>query len=407
MNELNMMSEFKLNLMKNLLIYRAASAIQLTKLNYNKQIPSISNEKFTYSELAKLTKVGLVKMYKPQPNVYKYSLYYLTRKGHEYAQFILEIVEGEQGEGWSPGNLDSYGWFDYEVYSPPLEQINHHTMLIDFFISISINVPTTIQHRNNLYAKRKTWTNHILRMDAEVRLGNKTIAIEIDRGTESHSQLIEKFQGYLFYIKDLEAKNKEIDFKDIVFIVGNVKHREGGLKRRWLNIMSAFYKAMGEDAFKIDIHFCTTEDAYNLLNYELEHKLAFNSLANEYLPKHEKIKIKKLFRDPLSQKGFVMQDDLEKNYFVVLAHEYSTSSVRLYNQLTQTDFKCQDYFIANVDNTARFDFDLARYDVSIKVQDLFSGLSKRITENNIIQMPRVICEEFESTAKMVEYDIYN
>jgi len=208
MNEVYIMSEFKINLMKNLLIYRAASAIQLTKLNYKKQIPSKSNEKFTYSELAKLVKDGLVKMYKPQPNVYKYSLYYLTRKGHEYMQFMLDIVEGEQCEGWTPNDLDSYGWFDYEVYTPPLEQINHHIMLIDFFIKISINVPTTIQHRNNLYAKRKTWTNHILRMDAEVRLGNKSIAIEIDRGTESHSQLIEKFKGYLFYIKDLEAQNR-------------------------------------------------------------------------------------------------------------------------------------------------------------------------------------------------------
>jgi len=404
MNGFKIMSEFKLNLLNNLFNYRAASAIQLTQLTYKKRITSLSNQKFTYSELAKLVREGLVRMYKPQPNVYKYSLYYLTPKGLEFVQSMLDIVEGEHGEGWLPSDFYSYGWFDYEVYSPPLEQINHHIMLIDFFINISINVPTTIEHRNNLYAKRVTYSNHTLRMDAEVRLEDKSIAIEIDRGTESHSQLIEKFKGYLFYMKDLEAKNISLDFQSIVFIVDNVKHREGGLKRRWLNIMSAFYKAMGESAFKIDLHLCTLEDAHNLLQYELDNKSAFNVLANRYLSNYQ-INIKKLSFDSLTKKGFVMEDDRKNFYFSVISNEYSTSVVRLYNHSKQFKADYQEYFIATVDNAIRFNYDLARYNVPDKIQELFRELNHCISEENMIKMPRVKYEFFSN--EIEEHDIYN
>lgn len=405
MNQDKYMSEFKLNLMENLFIYRAASAIQLTKLNYKKRIPSISNQKFTYSELGKLAKEGFVKMYKPQPNVYKYSLYYLTRKGHEYVQLMFDLVEGEQGEGWIPAGVNSYGWFEYEVYSPPLDQIKHHTMLIDFFINISINVFTPIEHRNNLYAKRKTWSNHILRMDAEIRLGNKSMAIEIDRGTESHLQLIEKFKGYLFYFKDLEEKDMNTDFQDIVFIVDNVKKREGGLKRRWSNIMSAFYKAMGDYAFKIDLHFCTLDDAYNLLHYELDHKAAYKALANRYISEHQ-IKIKYMFYDQISQKGYTMQDDMENYYFIVIAHGYSTTVVRLFKQLKQNNFVYHDHFIAFAGHDeARFDYDLTRYDVTDKVQELFNELHKLFSENNMINMPREKYEN-ELVTNFEEFDMF-
>lgn len=380
------LSECKKKILKNLFIYRAASAIQLSKLVYQTQCPTNSNQKFMYGELSKLNKLGLVKVYKPQKDAYKYSLYFLTPKGHEYVQNSLDVIEGQQDGGWYPGN--SFGWFEYDVYSPPLEQIVHHTMLIDLFINISVDVDNEFQHRNNLYAKRKTWSNHILRMDAEVRYGNKSIAIEVDRGTESHQQLISKFQNYLYYFTDLESNNQELDFKDIVFVVDNVKQRDGGLKRRWLNIMSAFYKTMGEYAFKVDLHFCTLDNAYKLLSHELFHDRSWNILFQTLNSKYD-LNLYKVWRDTVSKKIFLAQNGNGEYYFTMNIQEYSTTIIRLYNLMKTKKIDCKDYLLACVHGLPNFKYDLARYDVPLKVQQLFKELQVLITIDNRVELQRV------------------
>ena len=377
----------RLNILKYLFVYRATSAIQLAKIVYKTKYPTISNEKFIYGELAKLRKQGLVKMYKPQVHLYKYSLYFLSPQGLEYIQNSLDLVEGQTGDGWFPNNLDSHGWFKFEVYSPPLEQVVHHTMLVDFFINITVVEGSEIKHRNNLYAKRKTWSNHILRMDAEVCYGGKNIAIEIDRGSESHQQLIEKFKGYLRYFKDLETKNMEIDFRDILFIVDNIKLRDAGLKRRWLNVMAAFYKAMGDYAFKVDLHFCTLDDAYKLLTYEFNEPGYANTLFQTLRMKHN-IEIDDFLRDNLTNKMYLALD-LSDYYFTMCVQEYSTSIVRLYDIFKNHSIKCKDIYIACVHELPQFDYDLARYEVPKKIEQLFKELQIVITDENRIELLRV------------------
>ena len=162
---------------------------------------------------------------------------------------------------------------------------------------------------------------------------------------------------------------------------------------------------MGEYAYKIDLHFCTLDDAYDVLLYELEHNDAFNALANYYLRKNHYL-INNLYIEQISQKGFAMQDDQGNYYFSVINQEYSTAIVRLYNHFKQYNLECQDYFVACVDEIPRFNYDLSRYDVSDKTQELFKELGELITDNNKIKMPRVKAKSQVAPLKPNEFDIF-
>lgn len=153
-----------------------------------------------------------------------------------------------------------YGHFDYSVYKPPLKQLTHHLLMID---TLLVMYPLTgITYRNNLYAKRVAQSDPrykrvALKPDAEMLINGLAYTIEIDCGTESHEQLVLKFENYFHYLAECKAKHGQYDLQHIVFVVNAAN--DGHLKRRWTNILAAYYKAMRGLADTFELHLVTLD----------------------------------------------------------------------------------------------------------------------------------------------------
>lgn len=190
-----------------LFYYRRMTAQQIAKLHYNKKIITTSNEKYMYRQLKELEDMKLVLRLDKISNASKYAVYSLTKKGYIMYEAHAQVSEGYTGSGWYDGYNVDHGYFEYRLYSPPRQQIQHHLMLIDMFIETRL---LGVQHRNNLYAKRTAQSSprvklQMLRPDAEVIINDEVYTIEIDTGTESHAQLVEKFERYFHYLASAKA----------------------------------------------------------------------------------------------------------------------------------------------------------------------------------------------------------
>lgn len=267
MNEDFGLNEVQENLMVMLFCYRGATAVQLAKMIYQTDAITTSNEKYVYGQLNKLESDGLVTRFKPNVHVSKYAIYYLTKKGFDWYQNSLDLPEGYVGKGWLFDTDIDFGEFEYTVYKPPLKQIKHHLMLIDTFLVMQ---RASVVHRNNLYAKREMLTppniRSILRADAEMKINDQIYTIEIDCGTESHAQLVEKFNNYFEYITDYRNAYGHYDIHNIVFVVSGT--HDGHLKRRWTNILAAYYKGMRGIQNHVNLYLVIQDDLAKFLEFE-------------------------------------------------------------------------------------------------------------------------------------------
>lgn len=267
-------------IMETLMSYRGMTAHQLAAMMCVPYHHSLSQEKSVYNYLRKLKKQGLVASHKLQANVASGSLYYLTQKGYEYAKDLLNIADGKEGTGWTQIYMDydesQLGDIPYDLYSPPLKQPAHHLMLIDFFLNLNrIDEDKIIKHRNNLYCAKNYQVNgksYRYRPDGEVIIDDKRFTIEIDRGTESHEQLLKKFETYKQYLDYCAGSGVLEDINGIIFVVEN-KRRDHGIKRRWTNILSAFLKVMGKYRKTINLIMTTIDTTKDTIFFELNRDL--------------------------------------------------------------------------------------------------------------------------------------
>lgn len=264
------------------------TAKQLTAMMHAPFAYNLSEEKSVYNYLRKLKKQGLVVALKLQSNVANGSIYYLSHKGYEYAKDMLNIEDERTGTGW----ITHYGEFEgldfadipYDVHIPPLKQPAHHLMLIDFFIKLSmINEDTyeEIKHRNNLYSAKTYHVDGVkyrYRPDAEIVLGHKRFTIEIDRATESHDQLLQKFETYRQYLE--HSSNPADKINGIIFVVEN-RRRDHGIKRRWTNILSAFFKKLHKYQQDLNLIMTTLDTARETLLFELKRDAFERKSSNE------------------------------------------------------------------------------------------------------------------------------
>lgn len=256
------------NALAELFYYRGMTAQQIAKLHYNKKFITVSNEKYMYRQLKELEDMRLVLRLDKISNASKYAVYSLTKKGYAAYQVHVQVLEGYTGSGWYDSYNVDHGYFEYKVYSPPRRQIQHHLMLIDMFIEMRLR---GVEHRNNLYAKRTAQSDHrvkmqMLRPDAEMIINGEIYTLEIDTGTESHVQLVEKFERYFHYLVNAKELYGEFDIQHIVFIV-NGEHN-GHLERRWTNILAAFYKGTRAMHLKLHLHLVTMKDLERFLQIE-------------------------------------------------------------------------------------------------------------------------------------------
>ncbi|MEK4023640.1 replication-relaxation family protein [Sporosarcina sp. FSL W7-1283] len=262
-------------LLKLLISYRGMTAPQLARMFFATHDLTLSQEKSIYNDLAKLKKQGLVKSLRLQQNVSKGSLYYLTPNGYDCTKELLNMREGQQGEGWMPAEDGDYDLADlsYDLYMPPTKQAAHHLLLMDFFTELhtgSDELGEVLRHRHNLYAAVKYHTpkgSQQFRPDAEVLIDDQLFTIEIDRATESHEQLVQKFLTYRQYLDTHANQPDRKQLHGILFVVES-RRREQGIRRRWHNILAAFYKVLHPYSHQLNLILTTMDQAVDTLKFE-------------------------------------------------------------------------------------------------------------------------------------------
>lgn len=333
------LSDLSFSIIKTLFIYRGMTATQIASLLHPYSY-TLAQEKSIYNYLGKLKKQKLVTSMRIRDGYSRGSIYYLTHKGYEFAKNWMDIQEGQQGEGWILCE-DSFSLFadiPYEIYTPPLEQTAHHLLLIDFFIQFKRLEMEHLElnHRLNLYAS----SNYVddsgkfrFRPDSEIKLSqDRRYTIEIDRGTESHEQLRRKFRTYRQYFDFLSKQDIEKIPDGIIFVVEE-KRRDHGIKRRWLNIASAYFQEIGAYHHKVNLIMTSMDKVTDTISFEEERRkyevIAINASIQD-LSKNYDVHNFTYGKDKFS---VAIKDDDYYLYYSFTSHMFETALYSKYLRL--------------------------------------------------------------------------
>ncbi|MCC3359450.1 replication-relaxation family protein [Bacillus sp. REN16] len=279
------LSYFSIGIIEYLFKYRGMTASQLAAMQ-NPHGYSLSQEKSIYNYLLKLKKLNLVTATRLRDGYSKGSIYYLTSEGYEYAKNWLNIEEGQGGDGWIFGNgFPSFADIPYETYKPPLEQTTHHLLQIDFFAKVRRLPATLVDHRLNLYSSEYFEIDsekYRFRPDAEITLLDtlQNYTVEIDRGTESHEQLRNKFRTYRQYFDFISNEGIEKLPNGIIFVVEE-KRKNHGMKRRWVNVLSAFFAEIGPYHKNVNLIMTPMDKVEEVILTEMDRKMLEGKASRE------------------------------------------------------------------------------------------------------------------------------
>ncbi|MDE3840260.1 hypothetical protein C0966_13035 [Bacillus methanolicus] len=321
-------SETSMKLLTLLFYYRGMTALQLAKMYFKSHNPTAVQKSSVHNYLRKLKDQKLVTSKKLDGDNYVGSLYYLTQAGLEVVKSLLNIEDGQTGTGYILANEnkeDTQADLEYGIYKPPMEQIHHHLILIDFFVRLRLMSNQQVDHRLSMYASKEYEYNGKeakIRPDAEVVLPyDRHYCIEIDRATESHSQLIQKFENYRHYFEYAEEINEKLPTA-IVFVTDE-KQYQYGMNRRWTNVLAAYLKTMGDYALKVNL--------FMLPLNKVEHFIRFET----YRPQLNR-KVQTLLEKTLIQKG---------NYKDVQTFKQPTDYSSIDYMIAFTQTKYHVYFV--------------------------------------------------------------
>lgn len=257
-----------------LFTYRGMRAKDLAVFYTESYRYTLADEKSIYNYLSKMKAKGLIKATRLQGVYSLGSIYYLTQSGNELVKEILNISVGQQGTGVLPLTEDTTFWdIPYEYQTPPLKQTDHFLMTIEFFKQV-ITSRDFIYHSTAFYSNLNYTSNKKeckVKPDASVNINGNFYAVEMDRATESHEQLLEKFKKYkehYDFCQNTEDKSKVTPVHTILFVV-EARTRQHGIKRRWANVLSAFFKAFGKDFPPINLILVPINEVGQTLEFEL------------------------------------------------------------------------------------------------------------------------------------------
>lgn len=257
-----------------LFTYRGMRAKDLAVFYTESYTYTLADEKSVYNYLLKMKKKGFIKATRLQGINSLGSIYYLTPVGHELAKEILNISVGQQGTGFLPVTEETVFWdVPFEYQTPPLKQTDHFLMTIEFFKQL-IASDEFFYHLTTYYSNLTYYLNqkeYKVKPDAAVIINDNFYAVEMDRATESHDQLLAKFQKYKEYhdfCERVEDKSTVTPVHTILFVV-EARSRQHGIKRRWTNVLSAFFKAFGEDFPSINLILVPLNEVGQTLEFEL------------------------------------------------------------------------------------------------------------------------------------------
>jgi DNA-binding MarR family transcriptional regulator len=359
--KMSVICEYKLThcsmkLLAYLFYYRGMTALQLSQMYYESEKPFPTQKSSIHNYLSKLKKQNLVASKKLEDNIRPGSIYYLTTKGFEVVKEMLNIDVGATENGFillnERNGTPTQSDLPYSLYQPPKQQISHHLLLIDFFIRLRIHFSEeeSVDHRLSMYCSTPYTYNNTdgkIRPDAEIILPNgNAYWIEVDRSTESHSQLLAKFQNYKNFLSYLKENNLPIPFKGILFLTDE-KQQLYGMKRRWTNIVSAYLKSMDPDqAADIRLLMTPLNRVEETLRFEMK-RMKLNEAAKQLL--HEKLHQRGYHRIlPFIRKSdqslfyaIAMNQKSYKIFFVHVGNAYDSSLYINFHQFIQRLNKIQ------------------------------------------------------------------
>lgn len=268
-----------IKLLEYLFYYRGMTALQLSQMYYETYQLMPTQKSSIHNYLNKLKKKGLVESKKTNDLLHPGSVYSLTTRGLDVAKDLLNIDYGAEGNGYillNGTDHQAHADLPFDIYSPPKKQVEHHLLLIDFFISLRIHFydDEYILHRLSMYCSVEYPVGNKdakIRPDAEIMLANGDIYwIEIDRATESHAQLLTKFHNYKHYFKYLKDNELLLPMKGILFVT-DTRSRSHGIKRRWASILSAFLKVMHPYDTDVQLLLTPLHDLEKTLRFEMQY----------------------------------------------------------------------------------------------------------------------------------------
>ena len=288
------LSEKEVRILTYLFNYRGMRAKDLVVFETNTTRYSLSNEKSIYNYLAKLKRKGLIKSNRLQGVNSLGSLYYLSSTGLELVKNQLNISVGRQGNGFLPIMEETTFWdIPAEYQSPPLKQTEHFLLTIEFFKQLVADKETPYRHTTTFYSNL-TYVHeqkmHKVKPDAAVIIDGNFYAVEIDRATENHEQLIQKFLKYKHhydYCNLAEDKTTVRPVHSILFVVEE-RSRRHGIQRRWTNVLSAFFKAFDEEFPEINLILVPMNEVAATLDFEQ---------SRHIMEKNKKEELFKLYSD--------------------------------------------------------------------------------------------------------------
>ncbi|MBP1931805.1 replication-relaxation family protein [Ammoniphilus resinae] len=292
------LSPFKKMILEALYKYRGVTAIQLLEILYKDRFKVKPDPKFNKRSINLEVKTG--ERSTAQKNLAKYlselfregfissdlidqkrKVYYLSREGFIYIKGQLQIKWNHIGTGYN-GDI---GDFPYEIVKPPLKNIFHHLLLVDFFVKV-IDFSQrflqqnnfTIDFRDNRYCAEDFKVNsrsHKHRPDAEMRVTNTDSNsqffywIEFDRSTEYSGTIFQKFEKYNLYLDYLAKTNRKLP--EAILFITDEKDHDRGTRMRWETITEAFFSCMSKWASKVNLIYGTLTEVEDILSNEIAH----------------------------------------------------------------------------------------------------------------------------------------
>lgn len=326
------LSEKEVRILTYIFIYRGMRAKDLAVFETRTNRYSLSDEKSIYNYLAKLKRKGLIKSTRLQGVNSVGSIYYLSTNGLELIKSLLNISVGQQGNGILPISEETTFWdVPAEYQLPPLKQTEHFLLGIELFKRLIAGSDTAFKHTTTFYSNLvyiHDQKQHKVKPDAAVIINNNFFAVEIDRATESHDQLIQKFRKYkehYDYCQRVEDKMAVKKVHTILFVVEE-RSRRHGIQRRWTNVLSAFFEAFGQDFPNINLILVPMDNVSIVLHFESK---------REYLEKEAL----KMLENQYEEKGYSTKFKMNNQLFITNGNNFILPTIQLHHEYESRLYK--------------------------------------------------------------------
>lgn len=283
----------EVEILKTIFIYRGLRAKDVATFIHKTFNYSLSEEKSVFNYLNKLKKKALIKSNRLQDVQSLGSIYYLTNYGLEVMKEIFNIAVAQQGNGLLPLTETTTFWdIPSEYQQPPMKQTAHFLLTIDFFKKLVADQLKPFVHQTALYSNLFYYKGQLeqkVRPDATVYINDNLYAVEIDRATESHEQLSQKFMKYKEYhdfCQQIDDKTKAQTVHTILFVVES-RTRRHGIQRRWTNVLSAFYKAFDNKIPDINLILVPLDEVAVTLKFETNRAKYLNLMLDKALTSYK------------------------------------------------------------------------------------------------------------------------